>query len=116
MKTSLLAMFLAFALPVATPTLAQDANATMKACRGDARSLCSGMRPGEGRVIACLEKNKEKLSPACAAALPQATNPCAQELRQRCEAAGNTSPTALSTCIRDRTVEVSPACRDGAKP
>lgn len=110
MKTFLLALFLALALPMATPTLAQDANAAMKACRADARSLCRGVRSGDGRVGACLEKQKDKLSPACAAALDQANSPCAKELRQRCEAAGHTSQAALSKCMRERAVEVSPEC------
>jgi hypothetical protein len=110
MKTLLPALFLALSLPMATPTLAQDANAAMTACRGDARSLCRGVRPGDGRVGACLEKQKDKLSPTCAAALDQANDPCAKELRQRCEAAGNTSPAALGKCMRERAVELSPEC------
>jgi|APFre7841882724_1041349.scaffolds.fasta_scaffold10543_3 hypothetical protein len=110
MKTFLPALFLTFALQVAPPTFAQDPNAVMQACRSDARSLCRGMRPGNGAIAECLRKQMDKLSPACAAALPQATNPCAQELRQRCEAAGHTGPAALSKCMRGRTVEVSPEC------
>lgn len=110
MKTFLPALLLAFVLPLAAPALSQDADAAMKACRGDARSLCRGVRPGDGRVVACLEKQKDKLSSPCAAALEQASSPCAKELRQRCEATGHSSPSALSKCMRERAVEVSPEC------
>jgi hypothetical protein len=38
-----------------------------KACGKDARALCKGIRPGEGRILACLESRKADLSPACGA-------------------------------------------------
>jgi len=116
MKTFPPALFLTFALQVAPPTLAQDPNAVMQACRSDARSLCRGIRPGNGAIAECLRKQTDKLSPACAAALPQATNPCAQELRQLCEAAGQTGAAAMSKCMRERSGELSPACRKAEKP
>jgi cysteine rich repeat protein len=36
-----------------------------KACGKDAKKLCKGIRPGQGRVLACLESRKAELSPAC---------------------------------------------------
>ncbi len=38
-----------------------------KACGGDAKKLCKGIAPGEGRILACLESRKADLSPAGAA-------------------------------------------------
>ena len=38
-----------------------------KACGKDARSFCKGIRPGEGRVLACLQSRKAELSPKCQA-------------------------------------------------
>ena len=38
-----------------------------KACSKDAKKLCKGITPGQGRVLACLESRKADLSPACAA-------------------------------------------------
>ena len=35
------------------------------ACGGDFRKLCPGVLPGGGRVLDCLAKQKDKLSPAC---------------------------------------------------
>jgi Cysteine rich repeat len=36
-----------------------------KACGKDAKKLCKGIRPGEGRVLACLKSKEAELSPAC---------------------------------------------------
>jgi hypothetical protein len=38
-----------------------------KACGKDAKALCKGIAPGQGRVLACLESRKADLSPACQA-------------------------------------------------
>ncbi len=38
-----------------------------KACGPDAKKLCKGIAPGEGRVLACLESRKADLSPRCQA-------------------------------------------------
>jgi len=40
-----------------------------RACRSDMRSLCSSVQPGGGRVVACLQQQRERLSPGCSAAL-----------------------------------------------
>lgn len=37
-----------------------------RACGADARELCKGVRPGEGRIAACMKQNMQKLSPDCA--------------------------------------------------
>ena len=36
-----------------------------KACMSDYRQFCPGVRPGEGRVVACFEKHATQLSPGC---------------------------------------------------
>jgi hypothetical protein len=34
-------------------------------CSADAAKFCKDVAPGEGRIIACLEGNLDKLTPAC---------------------------------------------------
>jgi hypothetical protein len=34
-------------------------------CRGDLQAYCSAVKPGEGRLLDCLEKNKAKVSARC---------------------------------------------------
>ena len=43
-----------------------------RACRSDAKKFCEGIKPGEGRIIACLKENLSKLTPACAEKLAKA--------------------------------------------
>ena len=47
-----------------------------KDCRDDTERLCRRVKPGEGRIIACLKSNAEALSSKCSAALfPQSPAP-----------------------------------------
>ncbi len=38
-------------------------------CRADLTSFCSDVQPGQGRVMACMEKNKDKVSARCKQAI-----------------------------------------------
>jgi hypothetical protein len=38
-------------------------------CKGDAQKFCQGIRPGQGRILACLKSHQAELTPACAADL-----------------------------------------------
>jgi hypothetical protein len=38
-------------------------------CRPDADTVCGDVKPGAGRVLRCLKKNRSKLSAGCKAAL-----------------------------------------------
>jgi hypothetical protein len=38
-------------------------------CRDDLQKLCSGTQPGQGRLLACMEKNEKKLSSRCKEAM-----------------------------------------------
>ena len=53
-------------LDLFAPALAQDFTAEQRAaCRGDYNKFCKGTRPGGGRVLACLSKQRAELSEAC---------------------------------------------------
>ncbi|MDX2166098.1 MAG: cysteine rich repeat-containing protein [Deltaproteobacteria bacterium] len=43
----------------------------MRACRDDIPTLCQGVEPGDGRIVACLRQNSGRVSAGCKAALPQ---------------------------------------------
>jgi hypothetical protein len=42
------------------------------ACMGDYEKYCKGVTPGGGRIIACLAKETDKLTPACKKVLAEA--------------------------------------------
>lgn len=49
-----------------TAASAQNLTAAQRtACKADYEKYCSGTTPGGGRIIACLEKQREQLSDAC---------------------------------------------------
>ena len=71
------ALFAALCLGLGGPAFAQQgseakAQALKQACATDYKTLCSGVQPGGGRIIACLKQNADKLSPTCKQALGDA--------------------------------------------
>jgi hypothetical protein len=52
---------------------AQELTAEQRtACMGDYQKFCKGTQPGGGRIIACLAKSSDKLTPACQKVLADA--------------------------------------------
>ena len=60
-------ILIAVALSCASQTaFAQELTAAQRnACMGDYQKYCKGVTPGGGRIIACLAKETDKLTPAC---------------------------------------------------
>ncbi|HRD84427.1 MAG TPA: cysteine rich repeat-containing protein [Rubrivivax sp.] len=42
-----------------------------EACAADLKTLCPGVKPGEGRLKSCMRDNREKLSEACREAMKE---------------------------------------------
>ena len=55
-----------------SPQMRSEAMALMQICRGDYDRLCSGVQPGGGRILACLQNHANQLSAPCAQAMPRA--------------------------------------------
>lgn len=51
---------------ISQPASAQELTAEQRsACMGDYEKYCKGVAPGGGRIIACLAKESDKITPAC---------------------------------------------------
>lgn len=63
-------------LVISSAAMAQDANqAGRRACLADARRLCTGIKPGEGRIKECLVAKSDQLSAACKAVMQAGAPP-----------------------------------------
>jgi hypothetical protein len=64
--TRLFTTIAVFAAGISTATFAQNLTAAQRtACKGDYEKYCSSVTPGGGRIIACLNKQRDTLSDAC---------------------------------------------------
>jgi hypothetical protein len=63
MRTTIL---MAVFLSLSGVAYAQELTAEQRsACMGDYEKFCKGVEPGGGRIIACLSKSSDKLTPNC---------------------------------------------------
>ena len=61
------------ALLFASGAFAQGLTSAQRdACMGDYEQFCKGVTPGGRRIIACLAKERDKLTPACKKVLAEA--------------------------------------------
>jgi hypothetical protein len=80
-------------------------------CTTDVQSLCAGVKPGGGRVLACLQSHVSDLSVGCSTILSKAiwvARECAGDIHQFCPTAtfGN-----VSDCMRPHLGEASATCK-----
>lgn len=92
-------------------------------CGGDIRKFCTGVTPGGGHVVNCLEAYDDKISPKCAFeldeaeldlqeigdGLKQAFNVCQGDIAKLC---GDARPGEgrISACLAAKKASVSQSC------
>jgi hypothetical protein len=104
------------------------ADSLKKACNKELSSFCKGVKPGEGRVLACLYAFEDKVSDQCAyavydaalqleqavAALKYAAGQCKDDLQKFCADVKPGKGRGLQ-CITKNEKDVSQACKDALK-
>ncbi len=89
------------------------AQAAQHPCMDDAKKLCPGVEPGEGRIAACLKEHKDQLSPGCKgniARFREGANACEADVQKLCP--GTKPGMERHQCMQQHKDEVSAACRD----
>lgn len=76
-----------------------------QACRADYKKLCDGVKPGEGRGLACLKQHESELSDGCKSALSEAKD-CAAKARELCGAEGGDADKRRA-CLKAHAAELS---------
>lgn len=82
-------------------------------CVEDAKKLCPGVEPGQGRVAACLKEHKDQLSQACKgniARFREGAQSCEADVQRLCP--GKKPGMERQTCMQQHKDEVSPGCRE----
>jgi hypothetical protein len=80
-------------------------------CTTDVQSLCAGVKPGSGRILACLQSHVGELSVGCSTILSKAAwtaKECASDIRQFCPGATFGS---ISDRLKPHLGEASDTCR-----
>ena len=82
-------------------------------CTTDVQSLCAGVKPGGGRILACLQSHVAagELSVGCSTILSKAiwvAKECAGDIRQFCPTATYEN---IGDCMRPHLGEVSGTCQ-----
>jgi hypothetical protein len=90
-------------------------------CAKDARSFCSDVTPGQGRLQSCLRSHWGELQLACRDYLDRVASEtqlfflqCEHEIFQLCHDVPAGSGQTLA-CLRSRPSELSPTCRDAVE-
>ncbi|HEY6106812.1 MAG TPA: cysteine rich repeat-containing protein [Anaeromyxobacteraceae bacterium] len=95
----------------------QRAREIHEKCQGDVWQLCQGIRPGQGRILACLKSHEAELSPPCAEEFARARekvkglrDACAADAKQLC-AGIKQGQGRIYACLVSNRDRVSPPCQ-----
>ena len=83
------------------------------ACAKDIKTLCSNVKPGGGKISACVKSHFKDLSADCQVVLVRQAavgRACKDDIKSLCgkEKAG----AGAAKCLTDRKADVSAACKD----
>jgi cysteine rich repeat protein len=84
------------------------------ACKADVEKYCSEVKPGEGRILACLKEHQSQLQTACQERLPAWEK--FQQMRQTCKAdrekfCGQAKREEVHACMKENHDKLSKTCR-----
>lgn len=99
----------------AAPSAAQEPGLLLQMlseCRADAADFCDDVRPGQGRIAACLYAHMDRLRPKCQQAVNMgvAIKACAWDAKVFCDGV-NPGEGRIAACLSAAHERLSPKCR-----
>jgi hypothetical protein len=100
-------------LLAAAEAMAQQ-GAARQACAADIKQLCAEVKPGDGRLKACVKEHFGQLSASCQTALISnvtITKSCKADAEQKCS---GTQPGGgrIQACMKEHFTELAEPCKD----
>jgi hypothetical protein len=109
---------------IACALVVQASSAAMadRPCRADIQKFCADVKPGGGRVAACLKKHDAELSPACKARgqevrerVREAHEACQHDVAKFCNGV-KPGEGRIHACLGSHDKDLSGACKAAMKP
>ncbi len=111
-----LGCIVALAAAIFMTTSAADAapSAVARACAKDIKSLCADVKPGGGKLKACVTEHYRDLSEDCQIAIVKAAAPgraCKADIKKFCS---DVTPgkNRIAECVKSHTADLSDACKE----
>lgn len=97
--------------------LSGGALAQAPGCRADVEKFCADVKPGGGRIAACLKKNAAQLSPACKErvaemrdVLKEVSKACEDDVHALCPGV-QPGGGRIAACLKQNEAKVSAGCK-----
>ncbi len=105
---------LAAALSLGASSVEAAPSAMAKACAKDIKSVCADVKPGGGKLKACVKDHFSDLSTDCQIAIVKAAavgRACKADMKQFC---GDVKPGkgAKADCLKSHAADLSDGCKD----
>jgi hypothetical protein len=122
MKIALSATLLAALIALCSPmALAQEVEGPGKACKADRQKFCGDLKPGDGKMGACMKQHEAELSAECAAAR-KAVGEARRNIRMNCKADADKfcadaakEQNGMVKCLESHASELGEACAEALK-
>ena len=103
-----------FLLLLWSPRAMAQQGTARQACTADITQLCAEVKPGEGRLKACIKEHFGQLSASCQTALISnvtITKSCKTDAEQKCSGI-QPGGGHIQTCMKDHFTELTEPCKD----
>jgi hypothetical protein len=113
-----LIVFLGTLLILLPVTASAQKGSLRKACAADWKKSCAPVKPGGGRIAACVKEHYGEYSDGCKTVMLKTARvvvrACKADAREMC--AGMTKPAQIAECFRDHFAELSEPCKNKLLP